>query len=109
MGQIETDEIYIGVDQRGAHYVFPVQAKGGGDQLGIVQIEQDFALCAVKFSQLICIPLAAQFIEGNLISLFAFENSESGVAITDERHYRLVPSELMTEEDLINYRTRACY
>ncbi len=26
MGQVETDEIYIGIDQRGAHYVFPVQA-----------------------------------------------------------------------------------
>jgi hypothetical protein len=26
--QIETDEIYIGLDKRGAHYVIPVQAKG---------------------------------------------------------------------------------
>jgi hypothetical protein len=25
-GQVETDEIYVGVDRRGAHYVFPVQA-----------------------------------------------------------------------------------
>jgi hypothetical protein len=58
MGQIETDEIYIGVDQRGAQYVFPVQAKGGSDQLGIVQIEQDFALCNSKFTSLICRPIA---------------------------------------------------
>lgn len=28
LGQVETDEIYIGVDRRGAHYIFPVQAKG---------------------------------------------------------------------------------
>ena len=28
IGQVETDEIYIGVDRRGSHYVFPVQAKG---------------------------------------------------------------------------------
>jgi hypothetical protein len=45
MGQVETDEIYVGVDRRGAQYVFPVQAKGGTDKLNIVQIEQDFALC----------------------------------------------------------------
>lgn len=49
IGQVETDELYIGVDRRGAHYVFPVQAKGGSDKLGIVQIEQDFAMCAQKF------------------------------------------------------------
>src|SRR5947199_1254717 len=54
MGQVETDEIYIGVDRRGAHFVFPVQAKGGNDTLSIVQIEQDFALCAAKFPALIC-------------------------------------------------------
>ncbi len=29
LGQVETDEIYIGVDRQGAHYVLPVQAKGG--------------------------------------------------------------------------------
>lgn len=107
MGQVETDEIYVGVDQRGAQYVFPVQAKGGTDQLGIVQIEQDFALCATKFVQLICRPIAAQFIEDNLIALFAFEESDSGVAISDEKHYRLVQPDQMTDEDLINYRNRA--
>ena len=32
MGQVETDEIYVGVDKGGSHYVVPVQAKGGGDR-----------------------------------------------------------------------------
>ena len=45
MGQVETDEIYVGVDKRGSHYVVPVQAKGGNDKLNRVQIEQDLALC----------------------------------------------------------------
>ena len=31
VGQIETDEIYVGIDRRGVHYVIPVQAKGGRD------------------------------------------------------------------------------
>lgn len=106
MGQVETDEIYVGIDQRGAQYVFPVQAKGGTDQLGIVQIEQDFALCAAKFPLLICRPLAAQFIEDNLMALFSFELGENGVVISDEKHYRLVAPEQMTDEDLSNYRNR---
>ncbi len=28
MGQIETDEVYLGIDRRGAHYVFPVRSEG---------------------------------------------------------------------------------
>ena len=107
IGQVETDEIYIGIDKRGVHYVFPVQAKGGTDQLGIVQIEQDFSLCATKFPQLICCPLAAQFIDDSLIALFSFEAGENGVVISDEKHYRLVPCEQMTDEDLVSYRNRA--
>ncbi len=35
LGQVETDTIYIGLDKRGAHYVFPVQAKGGNDSLNV--------------------------------------------------------------------------
>jgi hypothetical protein len=106
MGQVETDEIYVGLDQRGAQYVLPVQAKGGTDQLGIVQIEQDFALCANKFPKLICRPIAAQFVDDNIIALFAFEEGENGIAISDEKHYRLVPPEQMTDADLENYRKR---
>jgi hypothetical protein len=64
MGQVETDELYIGVDKKGAHYVFPIQAKGGTDRLNVVQIEQDFAVCAAKFPLLVCRPIAAQFAVG---------------------------------------------
>lgn len=106
MGQIETDELYVGVDQRGAQYVFPVQAKGGTDKLGIVQIEQDFAMCAAKFPSLICRPVAAQFIEGKLIALFAFEEGDNGVVISSEKHYRLVPPDELTPDDLTAYRNR---
>lgn len=106
MGQVETDELYVGVDQRGAQYAFPVQAKGGTDRLGIVQIEQDFSMCAVKFPALICRPIAAQFMGDNLIALFAFEEGENGIAVSAEKHYRLVPPEEMTSEDLLAYRKR---
>lgn len=104
MGQVETDEIYIGMDKHGAQYVFPVQAKGRSDQLGIVQVEQDFALCAAKFPQLVCRPVAAQFMEDDLIALFIFEIGEKGVVINEEKHYRLVSPEQMTDDDLAKYR-----
>ena len=103
---METDELYVGVDRRGAHHIFPVQAKGGNDRLSVVQIEQDFALCAAKFPDLICRPIAAQFMAGDLIALFAFESGTEGVSIIAEKHYRLVPPDALTPEELRRYAAR---
>ena len=105
--QVETDEIYVGVDKRGIHYVFPVQAKGGKDQLGVVQIEQDFALCADKFPTLICRATAAQFMENDLIALFEFEVGGDGVGLSSEKHYRLVPPDEITPKILSSYLERS--
>ena len=80
-GQVETDEIYIGVDRRGAHYVFPVQAKGGRDKQSVVQVEQDFAMCAEKFKALICRPIAAQFMRDDTIALFEFEEEDGQIVV----------------------------
>lgn len=106
MGQVETDEIYIGVDKKGAHYVFPVQAKGGNDRLSIVQIEQDVAVCAHKFPSLICRAIAAQFMAEGVIALFEFEEGDDGLVISSEKHYKLVSPDEVTDDDLKKYRER---
>lgn len=106
VGQVETDDIHVGIDRRGTHYIFPVQAKGGRDRQSVVQIEQDFALCAHKFPSLVCRPIGAQFMDDDLIALFEFEEGEKGVALGSERHYRLVPPEDITGADLKAYRER---
>ncbi len=106
MGQVETDEIYVGIDKKGVHYVIPVQAKGGTDKLNVVQIEQDFAICAQKFPSLVCRPIGAQFIAEGVIVLFEFEQSDAGVRISAEKHYRLVAASEVTEADLQRYRQR---
>jgi hypothetical protein len=104
MGQVETDEIYVGVNDSGSHYVIPVQAKGGSDRHSIVQIEQDIALCAAKFPDLICRAIGAQFMKGDLIALFEFETGEQGVTLRNEKHFRLVPPKDISSEDLLRYR-----
>ena len=104
--QIETDEIYIGLDKRGAHYVVPVQAKSGKDRIGVVQIEQDFEMCALKFPRLACRPIAAQFIDKNLIALFEFEQSKDGIRVTSEKHYRLVAPAELSPDELESYSAR---
>jgi hypothetical protein len=106
IGQIETDELYVGVDSKGAHYIFPVQAKGGTDRISIVQIEQDYALCKYRFNKLNCKPIATQFMDDDLIVLFEFEPSEDGLKISTERHYRLVTKDQLNEEELASYSNR---
>ena len=69
MGQIEIDEIYVGLNRNGAHFVVPVQAKGGSDKLSPVQTAQDIACCKAKFPALICRPVSAQFMEDDVIAL----------------------------------------
>ena len=106
IGQVETDELYVGVDTKGRHYVVPVQAKGGRDELNVVQIEQDMALCDSRFPELICRPVAAQFMHDDVIALFAFEKIDGEVRILTERHYKLVDPSELTAEDLAAYRRR---
>lgn len=106
MGQVETDEIYIGLDRRGAHYVFPVQAKRGKDALGSIQIRQDVMMCHEKWPDLICRPVAAQFMAEDLIAMFELEDASNGLRLAAEKHYRLVPPEELSPEDLEAYKKR---
>ncbi len=106
MGQVETDEIYVGVDRRGVHFVFPVQAKKKRDTLNIVQIEQDVAVCLHKFPELVPRPIAAQFMRDEVIALFEFEEAETELVVLREAHYRLVPPEQVSADDLARYRER---
>ncbi len=107
IGQVETDEIYVGLDKKGVHYVIPVQAKGLRDKLGVVQIEQDFELCAAKFPNLVAKPIGAQFISDNGIALFEFEVNKNGVSIASEKHYTLVDASEVSPDDVERYRNRS--
>lgn len=106
LGQVETDEIYVGVDRRGAHYVMPVQAKGGNDKLSQVQIEQDIALCAEKLPDLICRPIGTQWMRDGVVALFEFEEAGDRFRVVAEKHYRLVSPNEITAEELMRYRRR---
>lgn len=105
LGGMETDEVYVGVDGHGVHYVFPVQAKGGRDRLSEVQIQQDVAMCGAKFPDLVCRPIGAQFLADDLIALFLLEDSDKGLHITSEKQYRLVQDGELNSEDLETYKT----
>ena len=64
-------------------------------------------MCETKFPSLICRPVAAQFMASDLIALFELEEGDKGVGVSIEKHYRLVPADQMTREDLETYRRRS--
>jgi hypothetical protein len=95
LGQIETDEIYVALTNTGQQFVIPVQAKGGKDQIGIVQVEQDLALCRTAFPDLTPRLVAVQFIKdvlGEMIVMFELTLIDGELKVADEKHYRLVPA-----------------
>jgi len=106
IGQIEVDEIYVGVNRNGQQFVVPVQAKGGSDQLGVTQTHQDLACCSQKFPRLTCRPVSTQFMADDVIALFELTLDGEDVKVVDEKHYRLVPSKEIGEQDVRMYARR---
>lgn len=106
LGQIEIDEVYVGIDRHGRQFVVPVQAKGGSDRHGVVQTQQDILCCAEKFPHLICRAISAQFMSGERIAMFELTVSDGEIKVVDERHYRLVPAADISAGDLRRYASR---
>lgn len=103
IGQVETDEIYVGIDKAGQQYIIPVQAKGGTDKLGISQIEQDLTLCAEKYPELICRSIACQFVTRDIVAMFEFAIEEQRIVKVNERHYKIVEATEISGDDLRAY------
>lgn len=104
IGQIEIDELYVGIDKRGCHYVIPVQAKGGKDQIGIVQTTQDIRFVEEKFPGMRCRAISAQFMEDQVVALFELTLQDGEIKVVEERHYRLVPAKKLEQSAICDYR-----
>lgn len=105
VGQIEIDELYVGLDKYGCHYVIPVQAKGGSDQISIVQTMQDLAWCAQKYPTLRCRPISAQFISSDQIAMFELKVEDDQLKVVEERHYKLVSAGELDRSEIVAYRS----
>ena len=107
IGQIEVDEIYLGVSKRGAHYVIPCQAKSPGDRFGIVQVMQDIELCKQRYSHALCKPIALQFLSEQDVAILELAVEEEKdvfrLTVIDERHYQLTRQDGISEADIMAY------
>jgi hypothetical protein len=104
IGQIEIDELYVGIDKFGCHYIIPVQAKGGKDQISVVQTLQDLAWCEDRFPGMRAKALSVQFLGQNRIALFELVIQDFAMKVAEERHYQLVPSDQIDPKAIRNYR-----
>lgn len=104
VGQIEIDELYFGIDRDGCHYAIPVQAKGGSDQISVVQTKQDLAWCNQRFPGLRARAISAQFMEDDKVAMFELAVAENQVVVVGEKHYELVPSEALDRAAIVSYR-----
>jgi hypothetical protein len=109
IGQIEIDEIYLGVSKTGTHYVFPCQAKSPGDKFGIVQILQDMLFCKSRYPSVICRPVAMQFIAEDSVAILETnveeENNILKLIVVDEKHYKMVGKNELSKEEIEYYRS----
>jgi hypothetical protein len=106
IGQIEVDELYIGVNTKGVHFVIPVQAKGRTDRLGIIQVWQDVAFCKAQFPELVPRPIGVQFMPDGAVAMLELVVDGEDVRVAEERHYRLVSKDELTDADLASLRAR---
>ena len=104
IGQVEVDEIYVGVNKRGTHFVLPCQAKSPGDKFGIVQVMQDIALCQERYPHAICKPIALQFMGENGVAMLELAVTEEDeflrLNIVEEKRYELVPGTDISDVEL---------
>ena len=102
-GQIEIDELYIGIDKHGCHYVIPVQAKSGSDQISVVQAKQDIDWVLQKFPGVRCRAISVQFMGEDRVAIFELTVRENTVLVIDEKHYKLLPAKALDHKATLAY------
>jgi hypothetical protein len=104
IGQIEIDELYVGIDKHGCHFIIPVQAKGGKDQIGVVQTTQDIRFVEQRFPNMRCRAISVQFMAGGTVAMFELALQNDAVKVVEERHYQLVPANRLNQTAITAYR-----
>ncbi|MHB8147566.1 MAG: hypothetical protein ACYDGM_09965 [Vulcanimicrobiaceae bacterium] len=114
--QIEIDEVYVGTEQSGAHFLIPVQAKGyaAKERISCVQLICDSYWCAEAFPNAVARVLAAKIIRKETVGrtkdimtialIEAKIDHKYNVTKSRERHFKLVPSSLLSDAQVKRYR-----
>ncbi|MCX6687059.1 MAG: hypothetical protein NT112_01540 [Methanoregula sp.] len=93
-GQIEIDDMYVGIDHDGKEYILPLEAKSPDprDKLGWIQVTNLVKFSHQYFPRLKCRPICAKPIDRNTVYLIEFEDKTDydDIGIREIRLYHLV-------------------
>lgn len=87
IGQIEIDEVYVGLDGKGRKHIITVQAKSLGDRHNAVQTLQDIRCCEQKFPEMICRAVSVMPLEEGKIAMFEIEFHNQSLRVIRESHF----------------------
>lgn len=107
VGQIEIDDMYVGVNSKDQRVIIPVQAKSQHDLVSAVQSAQDIRYCAQVHPAHICRAVAAKALEPRVVALFELEEQRPGhISVLNEQHFRFIqqPHQQKDVEQLIVVR-----
>lgn len=93
IGQVEIDELYLGVDTDGRWYVIPIEAKGPDprDRIGIIQISWLTTFAKQYYPRLVARPVAVKAWQDGSIFLIEFNNAINleEIRTVNYRRYKL--------------------
>ncbi len=91
-GQIEVDDLYLGVDLNGKQYVIPVEAKSEREPLGVVQVVSLNTYALKAYPDLTLKSVAVKAWPDGSIFFLEFNSAVDGedLSVTNYRRYRLI-------------------
>jgi hypothetical protein len=94
-GQVEIDELYVGVDKDGQGFVLPIAAKEEGEKLGLDKAVALTLFARARFPKLMCRPIGILRRGLQQFDFVEFEPAEelSKVVVLEMRRYQLVTEE----------------
>jgi len=94
IGQVEVDDLYVGVDTAGEWYVIPIEAKSVGpkERLGVIQIRQMILFAKQHYGDLALRPVGIKPLDDGSYVFLEFDDEAELEAISVKRYarYRLV-------------------
>ncbi|MBS1252775.1 MAG: hypothetical protein MAG451_01817 [Anaerolineales bacterium] len=96
-GQIEIDDLYLGVDTDGTQFVIPVEAKTEAESLGVIQVVNLNAFGRENYPQLTLRSVAVKAWEDGTIYCIQFNGAvdSDGIEVIKYKRYRLIREEAL--------------
>lgn len=88
LGQVEIDDLYLGVDESGNWAVLPIEGKVGGERLGIVQIRALSLFAKEQFPDLEVRPLGIKLLRDGTFLFVEFNDQTEFDALAARRYKR---------------------